>query len=222
MDSDQIQLGSASYPARITPLKTGGRRDVEIGEAETLPAAFMRSDIISQLRRFFADLEAEASDRAGDPVALSQALARMEALLADVRYVRDSMRSLAAEALADERIRRLTVLGVATVEASSEIKRSEWQHNHILSAMLAAHGMALLHLQTGEIHHPEIAAETLLAWFRPEWRMTALREAGLNPDQFCTVASDDDGRPIRTPAIRIVDNIVRRITTPTTTQETDQ
>jgi len=75
---------------------------------------------------------------------------------------------------------------------------------------------------TGEVITGTDAADKLLETLRPEWRMTNLKALGINPDEYCTVASDDDGRPIRTPSVRIVDNIVRRLTTPTTTQETDQ
>ncbi len=216
-------LGSAAYEARVTPLKSGGRRDIEVTPNDAnLPASFGSTDVLAVLRQFFDALDQEAQSHEGDPVALAQGLARMEALLADVRSVRDTIRSMTASALNDERVRRLTVSGVVTVEGTSEVKRTEWRNENVLSALLAAHGYALLHVKSGELRHPEIAAPALLEWFRPDWKMTALKAAGLDPDQFCTVATDDDGRPSRTPSVRIVDNIVRRITVTTTTQETGQ
>jgi len=218
-----VVLGAAAYEARVTPLKTGGRRDVEVTPINpTGPEAFGSTDVLGVLRQFFDRLDQEAAEHEGDPVALSQALARMEAVLADVRHVRDTMRTMTAAALNDERVRRLTVSGVVTVEGTSEVKRTEWRNENVLSALLAAHGYALLHLPTGEIRRHEQAAPALLEWFRPDWKMTAMKQAGIDPDQFCTVATDDDGRTVRTPTVRIVDNIVRRITVTTTTQETDQ
>jgi hypothetical protein len=58
----------------------------------------------------------------------------------------------------------------------------------------------------------EESAALLLEMFRPEWKLTPLKEMGLDPDEFCQVETDDDGKPVRTPSLRMVDNVVRRIT----------
>jgi hypothetical protein len=42
--------------------------------------------------------------------------------------------------------------------------------------------------------------------------MTAVRQAGLDPDNYCRVQTDDDGKPVRTPTLRVLDNLVRRMT----------
>lgn len=207
-----IPIADRSYVGSVTPLKTGGRRDVSITPNDAnLPRAFDETDFVTALRRFFAALEAEAHTHQGDPVATTQALARLDALLADIRYVRDSIRDMAAEALQTEKIRRLVIEGVAAVESTTEVKRSEWQHLELLTAMLRQSDLALLSTDDGEVFRGEAAAERLLAWFRPEWKMTAVRTLGLNPDDFCTVATDDDGKPLRTPTVRFHDNRVRRM-----------
>lgn len=206
-------IGSTTYEASITPLKTGGRRDITVTPVDPeAPRAFGSTDIITNLRRFFDALDVEATQHRGDPVALVQALARLDTLLADVRTVRDSVKTYAAQALVDERVRRLVIEGVAAVESTSEVKRTEWEHERLLGDLLNGAGLSLLDTSTGERIDGNEAAEMLLVWFRPEWRMTPIKQAGLDPDAYCRVETDDDGRPVRTPTVRIVDNLVRRVT----------
>jgi hypothetical protein len=211
--TDLALLGSGEYVARVTPLKTGGRRDIEVTQADPdMPVSFRQTDILAALRRFFDALDAEADLHADDPVATAQALARMEALLADVRYVRDRLKSLTATALQAERIRRLTVSDIVTVEGTTEVKRSGWEHARLLTTVLIGQAQRLINVETGEVMTAEESAALLLEMFRPEWKLTAIREMGLDPDEFCHVETDDDGKPIRTPSLRMVDNVVRRIT----------
>jgi len=211
MSEELAVLGAATYQARVTNLKTGGRRDVEVTPNDpNLPESFDRTDIVGTLRRFFDALESEAQEHRGDPVATSQALARMEALLADVRSVRDSIKTLAAEALNDEQVRRLTVSGVCTVEGTSEIKRTAWQHAPLLEACLAKTELAMIDTTTGERVTAEFVAKVLLSFFSPTWKLTTLKSLSINPDDYCDVATDDDDKPVRTPTVRMVDNLVRR------------
>lgn len=211
--TDLVILGAASYEARVTPLKTGGRIDVEVSPTDPdAPRAFGETDIIAQLRRFFSALEAEAHEHRGDPVATGQALARVEALLADVRSVRDSLKSLTASALSENRVRRLTIAGVTTLEGTTEVKRTDWQHVALLTRCFAERGYRLLATDTGEMLTGEDSAAVILDLLRPDWKMTPLRALGIDPDDYCTVETDDDGTPVRTPAVRIVDNLARRST----------
>jgi hypothetical protein len=212
--TDLALIGSGTYRASVTPLKTGGRRDITVSPDDlNESAAFTTTDITASLRAFFAAIDAEAEQHREDPVALVQALARLDTLAADVRAVRDSVRRMAAEALQTERVRRLVVEGVAAVESATEIKRSEWQHARLLGDMLNREGLSLLDTSTGERIDGTEAAEMLLAWFRPEWKMTPIREAGLDPDDYCSTMTDDDGNAVRTPTLRMLDNLVRRMTT---------
>lgn len=209
--TDLAILGSATYEARVTPLKSGGRVDMEIVPTDPdAPRAFTDSDIVAQLRRFFSLLEAEAHEHQGDPVATGQALARVEALLADVRSVRDSLKSLTASALSENRVRRLTIAGVTTIEGTTEVKRTEWRHAPLLTVALEVQAQRLMSIETGEVMTAEESAAVLLELFRPEWRMTPLKDLGINPDDFCSVETDDDGKPVRTPSLRVLDNLARR------------
>jgi hypothetical protein len=202
-----VPLGSTHYTANVIPLKTGGRRDVEVTPNDLqVPHAFEQTDIIARMRAFFIALDDEAKTHEGDPVALAQALARLDALVADVRSVRDTIRTMTAEALKEQKIRRLTVQGVTTVESTSEVKRSNWQHQRLLSDMLNHYGLSLLNQTTGEISEGNFAAERILEWFTPAWKMTPLKAAGMNPHDYCDVQQDDDGKPISTPTVRMINN----------------
>jgi hypothetical protein len=208
MSADLVPFGEWRYDARIT--KAGRRRDVEVRpRADAVPQSFDQTDIVVRLRRFFDALEAEAHDHEGDPVALSQALARMEALLADVRYARDSLKRLTAEALDEQQVRRLTVEGVCTVEGTTETKRVGWRHAELLRTVIGAESVALVNGETGEIMPDTDAVAMMLAWFSPTWKMTRLKELGINPDDFCEVSTDDDGKPVRMPSVRIHSNEIR-------------
>lgn len=209
MTGNEIALPDM-YRASITEVR-GGRRDVHVEQSGAV-RSFEQTDIVRHLREFFAAIDAEAQEVAGDPVALVNALARLETLTADLRAVRDSVKRLAAVALADQRIRRLMVEGVASVESTSEIKRSGWQHARLLGDMLERHEISLLDRKTGERLDSIDAAMIVLEWMRPEWKMTPVRDSGLNPDDYCHIATDDEDRPMRTPTIRMADNLIRRMT----------
>lgn len=202
-----VEADGTYYPATIRPLTRGDRRDVEIaGDRDD------DTSLLVQLRVLFADLDAEAKRHAGDPIALTHALARLEALLADVRYVRDGARELCAEALKTTKVRRLTITDVATVEASNSIKRSGWQHRELMIRMLGITGWKFID-EDGVIVPTGAVADELLRWLSPDWRMTPLKDAGLKPDDYCTVERDDDGHPVATPDVKIVDNLIRRMGT---------
>lgn len=205
--TELVPFGQTNYSARVTQLKTGGRRDVEVTPADLeAPRAFGETDIVARMRLFFAAIDSEATEFRGDPVALSQALARLDALVADLRAVRDSVRTMTAGALREQKIRRLTVQGVTTVESTSDLKRTNWRHADLLGAMLNTHGMALLNTSSGELHSAEETAEILLEWFRPEWKMTPIKSAGLDPHHYCEVDTDDHGKPVATPSVRMINN----------------
>jgi hypothetical protein len=209
--TDLAVLGSATYSARVTPLRSGGRVDMEVTPLDAdAPRAFADHDILDQLRRFFSALEQEAHSHKGDPVATGQALARLEALLADVRSVRDSLKALTASALAENKVRRLTIAGVTTIEGTTEVKRTDWQHFDLLSSIMSRSSLRLINVETGEVLTADKSSELLLGFLRPDWKMTPLKDLGIDPDDFCHVETDDDGKPVRTPAVRMVDNLARR------------
>lgn len=206
------RLAPGDYPARITHLKGSPRIDVEVTDSPTPMRTWDATDVVAQLRRFFDSLEAESEAYDADPVALTHAHARMDALLADVRYVRDSVARRLAERLNANRIRRLTVTGTATVEGTGSIDRSAWEHAPLLKALLRrTWPSGLVDRETGLLVGDGDMAGTLLTWMTPSWKLTGVKAAGLKPDDYCTVATDDDGKPQSTPSVRMVDNSIRRL-----------
>lgn len=201
------------YVATVTPLKTGGRVDMHVAERGSVDTeAFVDTDIVAQMRVFFDKLDHEIIDRRDDVVAMVNALARMEALLADVRAVTATARARTAEALADGKIRRLTIDNVATVEGTSEAERTEWRDVALLFEMLAArHPAGLVDADTGELVRMDLFVDDVLSWFRVQWRLTPIRAAGLDPDDYSTMPTNEDGTPLRTPTVRMHDNAMRKV-----------
>jgi len=177
------------------------------GEVEAFQSP---ADIVGTLRQFFDALEAEAATRKDDPVAMTHALARMEALLADVRYITATIKKHTADALKNSKVRRLTIDGIATVEAKTDSPRSDWENAKAFTALLEHWGVRVIS-ENGEVITADAAAERMLEWFRPEWRLTPMKEAGLDPDDYSTQAKDEDGKPLRIPNVQVRDNIVRRV-----------
>lgn len=198
------------YDVDVRPLRTGPRVDVVVREATPTPA-IDAPDFVDRMRWFFSEMDREIDVHVNDPIATAQALARVEALLADVRYVRDRLTRVTAESLRAMEIRRLTVSEVVTVEASSDVKRTDWQHEKLLAALLTSHGFGdgVVNPSTGERWDLVDVVALVLGWLRPEWKVTGCRESMVDPDRYCTIARDDDGKVVRTPAVKIVDNRVR-------------
>jgi hypothetical protein len=188
--------------ATITPLR-GGRRDVDI-TGDITP--FGTQDVFSALRRLFVEIDSEASNHVGEPVPLVQALAHLDALVADLRMVRDNVKRLAADALQAERVRRLTISDVCTVESSTETVRTGWRHADLTHTLLEVTGHRIVSVETGEVLDASRSANWLLHFVTPSWKLTGLREVGIDPDDWCDTPKDDDGNTIRTNTVRIRDN----------------
>lgn len=198
------------YTIKVTPLKGRSRRaDWQVASSPP-STAIDQPDFVVELRRFFAAMDGEVDRYKHDPIATASALVRLEALLADVRYLRDRLKATTADSLDALQVRRLTIDSVCTVEASSEIKRSNWQHAKLLAlALERCYGGSLLNGDTGEYIDRDEMAAALLAYFTPEWRLTALRDDGIEPDDYCDIDRDERNRIVKTPTVRIVDNRIR-------------
>lgn len=208
------QLGTATHPARITKLKgKTDRIDVEV-EDQVLHFDALIGTFMESIRTFFERLEAEAQKRKGDPVALTHALARLETLLADLRFVHSTVKTLTAEALRDAKIRRLTVSSIATIEGTSSATRSNWQHKKLMLTLLRRKmngAKVLVDTATGEQYLVEDVVDWVLEWCKPDWRLTPIRDLGVDPDDYCDLAKDQNGKIIRDPGVKMVDNSIRRL-----------
>ena len=208
-------VGAPDSFVSVTPLKTGNRADwhvLETKESAGLPVPFAETGIIDQLRMFFDRLEAEAEMRRDDPIAMVNVLARMEALLADMRTVTAMIRTYTADALSDRGIRRITIDNVATMEGTSEATRTDWEDQRLLRDMLTSDSdiPRLVDADSGEVVDHDELAQVILRWFRVQWRLTPIREVGLDPDDYSHLPTDEDGKAMRTPTVRVHDNQFRK------------
>lgn len=206
--ADVEPIGVAGYDIAVTKLRGKSRREDWLVASPPPSSAVEQADLIARLRWFFAEMEQEVERYRDDPIATASALARVEALLTDVRYVRDRLKSTTAESMDRTGIRKLTVSGVVQVEASSEIKRTDWQHAKLLTALLAVTGWHYVDAD-GVVAPPDVLAASLLAFFTPEWRLTAMRELNIEPNDYCQIDRDDHGAIVKTPTVQIKDNRVK-------------
>jgi hypothetical protein len=151
-------------------------------------------------------MDAEIDARKDDPVATGQALARLDAILGDMRYLRDRLARTTASAMDRLRIKQLTVEGLATWEATASYKRTGWRHRDLLIKALDTTKLTMLDENTGELLASEATADIILEWLTPSWKLTGLRALGVKPDDYCTVDTDEEGNAVRTPGVRFYSN----------------
>lgn len=209
----------ARYAIKATPLrKPSTRSDWHVERLADARTPLDADDFVKAMRRFFADMDAEITARAHDPIATTNALARMEALLADVRYVRDRLRDVTAGGLALHEVRRLTIDDVATVEASSIAER-DWDHakamrlviHRALDAQCEFDEPLWIEAETGvRLDVEAIAVAILDAAAVDYWRMGALKALGIDPDSVSETERDEAGKTIRRPTVIIKDNAIRK------------
>lgn len=193
------------YEVTEIPLKSGGRRDVTVHtqRPETVDAT---QAFLPALRSFFAAVQAEGDRYKDDPYTNVQALAKLEVILGDVRLVRDTIKNYVAKALSEQKVRRLTVERVITVEASNDSPPREWDDTKLVAAILERTVMRFVSYE-GELVTARAVAEALLRYGKPDWRLTPLRDDGIDPDLYSTQKVDEGtGKPVRTPSLRIIDN----------------
>lgn len=199
------------YGVDAKRLPRSTRSDWTVPASTALVASAVEApDWIAQLRAFFMAMDAEVEQYRDDPIATGQALARVDALLADLRSLRASLNTATAESMGRYGIRRLTISSVATLEASSTYDRHAWRSDELLPVVLRALGIDLgINTETGEQIDADDIAVRLLAILNPSWKLTGLRGLDIDPDQWCDFTSDDTGQPAKVPTARFIDNAVR-------------
>lgn len=204
-------LLEARYEVQTRHVRNSDRSDWAVPADTGLVASAVEApDWVAALRAFFMAMDAEVEQYRDDPVATGQALARVEALLADMRFVRDTLKTATAESMGTYRVRTLVIGSVAVLEASNTYDRHGWRHEDLLPAMLRAMGVDhLVNTETGEKFDAEDLSPRILACLTPSWKLTGLRAIGLDPDDWCEFTEDDNGRPVRTPTVTIKVNAVR-------------
>lgn len=168
------------------------------GQVEHVPAAPERpgpSPVVALREAIGAMVDdVTALVEAGDWEALVRGLEPLQQVLGDLRLVEQQAKRGIAATMPD---RRVTVDGVGTVERKARITRKNWDSDELLRKIIAG---AILDEATGEVpSSPVVAADLILQELRAVmpitgslgWRVTALRERGYDPDEWCE--EDRDG-----------------------------
>ena len=88
-----------------------------------------------------------------------------------------------------DRTRRLTVEGIGEIEIKRSTKRTEWANDDLTKVLVArALDEREADPETGEYEPREQAVARILSeCARPSWRVTALRNHGVDETEFCHV-----------------------------------
>jgi hypothetical protein len=120
-------------------------------------------------------------------------------LLQDVRRAQAQL-AWAAEELEDQIVKdmpakEIVVAGVGPVTLRTGTKRTQWDHDGLMAAMVARiadEPSILCDIETGELLTPTQTVERVVGMLReavtPSWKTTGLRAARINPDEYCSVA----------------------------------
>lgn len=207
MDTPSVPALPDQYEIERRPLRGGRREDWEVRPVDE-QTVLDAPDVTAALRRMFADLFDETQRRADDPIAVGRALLKVQTLLGDLRALESEMRTTTAEAMSKLGVRRIALDSVGVWEFVSSARRSDWQTARLVSAYLAARGLSRAVSDDGEFIEGDQIGELVADLYGTSSapRVTPLRDAGLNPDDFCTLELDEDEKPIRTPSIKVSAN----------------
>ena len=153
------------------------------------------SSPVFRLRVGLAEMmdDAKALAEAGDWEGLIRGLEPLQQVLADLRLLESDVKRYIADTMPD---RKVTVEGVGTVERKAKVTRKGWDSVELLRRLV---GSALVDPDTGEIpDSPMEAADRILREVTAclpitgstGWRVTALRDRGIDPDEWCTEERD--------------------------------
>jgi len=172
--TDDVEQSGVNVPVTVRPVPAG---------VEALRVAIVR----------MMD-DAAALVQAGDWEALVRGLEPLQQVLGDLRMLEQQVKRGIADTMPE---RRVTVEGVGTVERKAKTTRRNWDSDELLRKIISG---AILDEQTGELpSSPMVAADLILQELRAVmpitgslgWRVTALRERGIDPDEWCE--QDRDG-----------------------------
>jgi hypothetical protein len=168
-------------------------------------------EFVGALRRFLVEFDAEIERHKHDPIATGQALTKLEAIAADVRHLTNRLREVTARSMMLREVRRIVVEGVGVWEASSSVKRTNWRIGPLVAAYLTRQGIIKAITIHGEMIEPSDLGELIADLFgSTDPRLTPLKAVGIDPDVYCDIERDEDSKPVRTPAVRVVVNETRR------------
>lgn len=145
----------------------------ELVPVEAAPAALVL------LRAAIASLDEQRADLAhqGEWEALTAGVVQLDALLRDLRELRRACEQDVVELIP---AKKAFVEGVGFVEVKTDIRRRNWQSRDLAMAAVANA------VEAGDVDHPMDVVELMLAMFSiSAAKVTALRERGFDPDEWC-------------------------------------
>ncbi len=96
--------------------------------------------------------------------------------------------------------KRFVVEGLGEVAIRKSVKRTQWD-NDALAQVVVAYALdeRVLDEETGEYESAfQAVARVLMECARPSWRITPLRDRGIDPDEYCSV--DDAAYGVQLPS----------------------
>jgi len=146
---------------------------------DLVPVAPEAPDALTALRRGVVELDVQRAE-----LAEQGEWGRLAAGLAALRTLRRDLSEL--ERAVEQDVARLIpskaefVDGVGTLTVATDVRRSQWKTDD-LAVMVVARAM-----EAGECGHPMDVVKLILAGAQVSgWRVTWMRERGLDPDEFC-------------------------------------
>ena len=137
--------------------------------------------------------DAKALAEAGDWESLIRGLEPLQQVLSDLRLLEHDVKKYIADTMPE---RLVSVEGVGTVERKAKITRRNWDSEELLRKIVMG---ALIDPDTGEIpSSPVEAVDKVMGEVRAcvpftgstGWRVGALKERGIDPDEWCEENSD--------------------------------
>ena len=143
---------------------------------------------LAQVQQGIADLDTALADFDGSDIELCDLLGRVRAERMRLAGVESLVERRAAAAMTGKTLEWPG--GVAEKRGGKD--RKEWDHaalNRVVSATVIQ--PLVVNVQTGEVDRDlaallHLAVEQYAATHRPEWRVTAIKSLGIDPDDFCT------------------------------------
>jgi hypothetical protein len=179
LDTEEHRPGCGNH----TPIETDLHREVKFLVEHV-------GDIDNAVRWYQQDFNDNGPEAIADTLEADLiALAMIKEARANLAVAERDLEQVLAKSMTSKTV---VVEGAGTFERSKKKDRTQWQKDELLSAVLDSR---LFNPHTGELKE-ETPLERVLAVFNlPAPRITALRDRGIDADQFCHV--EDAGYSIR-------------------------
>lgn len=124
-----------------------------------------------------------------DPITLAGYLAALRDVKQDVSRVYDDIERAVIFTAGD---RKLEVPSLGVVEIKSSVRRTGWQHDELFRSVISrlADEPGVFYDEDGCLMPSSQIAANVVARLRdvlsPSWKVTGIRDIGLDPDEFCT------------------------------------